>query len=266
MDEPTSDAEASPLSAEEHRTLAENEKTSTLDALAEGISHNVKTPLTVIQTTAYHLQARIERRAAAGTADAQQELDLKLIHRLVRSVERLTDVVNDLRHLSGMEPPQKAPESLNEVVAEAVELFEATAEEDVHVEATLDPAPMLMLDRSLIQLAVLNLLQNAAEATRELGGHIHVHTGVHEKGVPTLVVEDEGTGMPEEVQERVFDPLFTTRPGAGGLGLTVVKRILDEHEARIDLSSAPGRGARFVVQFAVASGDDAPGEVESLAD
>ena len=73
--------------------------------------------------------------------------------------------------------------------------------------------------------------------------------------MPSLIVDvtDDGPGVPPEVSDRIFDPFFTTKPQGSGLGLPIVRKIVDAHDGRIDLSSAPGRGTRFRVTLPVSN-------------
>jgi signal transduction histidine kinase len=114
-----------------------------------------------------------------------------------------------------------------------------------------------------------NLIINAFEALEGRGSlAIHVEPGLAEDDhghhgdgtapVPTLVVQiaDDGPGVPADMVDRIFNPFFTTKAQGSGLGLAIVRKIIDAHDGRIDVSSAPGRGTRFTVTLPVSGGHD----------
>jgi two-component system NtrC family sensor kinase len=124
----------------------------------------------------------------------------------------------------------------------------------LNVEASLrleEALPHLPCDASQMQQVVLNLVMNAAEATRGRGsGHVAVLTQRAEDGESVLLeVADDGEGIPRETLDRIFDPFFTTKDdGKGvGLGLAVVYGIVESHGGRIEVQSAPGQGTTFQV-------------------
>ncbi len=102
-------------------------------------------------------------------------------------------------------------------------------------------------DPHQLERAFMNLLRNAAEATPE-AGTVSIRTW-NEKEWIFVSFEDEGPGIPKEHAERIFDPFYTTKPDGIGIGLAVVKRVLDRHRATIQLDPERGKGARFVVRF-----------------
>jgi len=92
---------------------------------------------------------------------------------------------------------------------------------------------------------------NAVQALGDDGGKITVRVH-HVDGTVRIEIADDGPGIPPEVQRRIFEPFFTTRASGTGLGLTVVKRIVDVHRGEAELDSADGRGTRFVIRLPLA--------------
>lgn len=105
----------------------------------------------------------------------------------------------------------------------------------------------MKLDSLHVQQVVLNLLENAADATLA-GGAIRVEVRPTDEGAE-LCVEDEGQGIPEDVQGRMFEAFYTTKQDGTGLGLSIVRRVVDEHGGRIVCASLPGKGTRFCLTF-----------------
>jgi signal transduction histidine kinase len=157
---------------------------------------------------------------------------------------------------------------MREVFHQAVTLAESNVRRG-DVEVVIDIAPELPLvdadEHQLVQVFT-NLLTNAFEA---LGGcgRINIKAVVEaveldpafatdgEAPTPTLIVDvsDDGPGVPPELRDRIFDPFFTTKPEGSGLGLPIVRKIVDAHDGRIDLTSTPGLGTRFRVTLPVAN-------------
>jgi signal transduction histidine kinase len=112
------------------------------------------------------------------------------------------------------------------------------------------------MDARLVRQALLNVMSNAVQAM-DGGGTLTVRARA-EDGAVRVEIADTGSGIPEEVRHRIFEPFFTTRATGTGLGLAVVKRILDDHRATIEVESTEGAGTRFVVRLPL--GRDVPVE------
>ena len=111
----------------------------------------------------------------------------------------------------------------------------------------LDSPVVALIDRAQMEQALLNICRNALEAI-EAGGTVTVWVGSVE-GRQTLVVEDTGEGIAEEVRGQLFTPFFTTKPHGQGLGLTLVHEILTRHGLAHDLTGPPGGPTRFTIWF-----------------
>jgi signal transduction histidine kinase len=137
------------------------------------------------------------------------------------------------------------------LVKEVVKLETRTAQFDarnvtVTVAANL---PDVWLSRPRCSRLVSNLLRNAAQATGA-GGNIEVTVQSAGSDSVELVVQDSGPGVPADLRERIFDPLFTTKTGQGtGLGLSICKTIVEGHGGALELAPSAGQGARFVARF-----------------
>jgi len=148
--------------------------------------------------------------------------------------------------------------NINQVVKEAVELL-AYELRTSNVEVTLDLAsdpPVLYGDAHQLHQVIVNLLANANHAMRSASGpkRLTVTTaGDRDARVARVEIADTGPGIPLELQERIFEPFFTTKPpGEGtGLGLSLCRSIVETHEGAMNVASAPGAGARFVIELPV---------------
>ncbi len=213
------------------------DRLASVGQLAAALAHEVGSPLQVLHGRARALEVDAEdsdrtRRHAAV---------------LVRETERIARIVERLLSLTRRCDDEPRGVDLLEVVARVVELVEVDARRDAIELRVTGAAPPVVARADRLEQVVLNLLLNAMAASRP-GGRI----GVRVEGGPgeaRLVVEDDGRGMTPEVADRCFEPLFTATPGGTGLGLAVVRSIVEEHGGRVSCTSEAGKGARFVVSL-----------------
>jgi signal transduction histidine kinase len=149
--------------------------------------------------------------------------------------------------------PERTPTDPNVVVGEVVDLHrEMASEKGVELRVELDEkVGCELLDRTTIYRAVLNLVTNAIDACTEseTGDRVVVRTRSDPNEV-VLTVEDNGIGMTDEVRSRLFTRFFSTKAGRGtGLGLPVVKKIVEEHGGTVEVDSEPGRGSSFQIRL-----------------
>lgn len=229
--------------------LIQGEKLAALGSLVSGVAHELRTPLTYLSNNVFLLQRRLDEAAHRGgsAADANHAA-ARFLDEIGAGVDRINQLVEDLRRYTrARHQPQTTTEPLADHIIDAIDLFRATNRHSHQLETSLAPTAHVVANRGALQQLTLNLLQNAADATTA-GGRIRVTTR-DEGAFVVLEVSDEGTGIPDEVRVRMFEPLFTTKPTGTGLGLSIVRRIVDEHQARIHCESALGKGTTFRVEF-----------------
>jgi two-component system nitrogen regulation sensor histidine kinase NtrY len=217
--------------------------------VARRIAHEIKNPLTPIQLSAQRL-----RKGYGETGSTRERALLDECTRtIIGQVEQLKRLVNEFSTFARLPAARLAPESLNDVVEEAVVLFrEANA--DIVFALQLDAAvPMLDLDRDAVKRAVVNLLDNAVAACQSTGGgaaRIEVVTQCDGAvGVVRLEVADNGSGMTAEVKARAFEPYFSTKRDGTGLGLAIVSAIAADHHAYVRVRDNHPRGTRLSIEF-----------------
>jgi nitrogen fixation/metabolism regulation signal transduction histidine kinase len=229
--------------------------------VARRLAHEIKNPLTPIQLSA----ERMERRLASKLPEAEQAVLAKSVHTIVDQVEAMKRLVNEFRDYARLPAAELKPVDLNGLVQDVLHLYvregdEARGPSHVPVRWELDPAcPRILGDAQQLRQVIHNLLQNAQDATEgRPNPAVLVRTQWSEASRRVrLVVADNGTGFPEHILKRAFEPYVTTKTKGTGLGLAVVKKIADEHAARIDLKNrvADGviQGAQVSLSFGVAS-------------
>jgi len=226
--------------------------------VARRLAHEIKNPLTPIQLSA----ERLERRLAGKLPDAEQAILTKSVKTIVDQVDAMKRLVNEFRDYARLPAAELQPVDLNALVSDVLNLYESE-QAVVAVQAQLDPrCPRILGDAQQLRQVVHNLLQNAQDATEQAGAG--AHAGLPPVCISThwsetsrrvrLSVSDHGGGFPAHILQRAFEPYVTTKPRGTGLGLAVVKKIADEHAARIDLTNrleeGVVRGAQVSLSFA----------------
>ncbi len=219
------------------------EKLASLGQLAAGIMHELNNPLTSIVAYADHLR----QRAVALPVGAE---DAERIKRIGEAAERVLEISRDLVSYARPAPQVPAPVRLADVVEKALVFCEHEfAENGVTVARELsDHTPLVRgLPGPLTQVFV-NLFTNAAHAMSEKGGKLTVRSSLADDAV-VVEVSDQGTGMTAEQLARIFEPFYTTKArGRGsGLGLCIVRSIIDAHGGRLEPRSVRGAGTTFVL-------------------
>jgi len=190
------------------------------------------------------------RGAAQLIAQSDDEEIAELAELIVSELDRARRIAERWSGIGELTPGPLEPVNLHALVREAVRSAAAGAAEGVTFEEHFDPSiPDAEADRDLVLQAVLNLLINAAEAVQERGGAVSVSTRYRSArpGGPApearleIQVLDEGPGVPDHLQEAVFNPFVTGKPAGEGLGLALVSRIAELHGGGVEFSSQPGR-------------------------
>jgi nitrogen fixation/metabolism regulation signal transduction histidine kinase len=230
--------------------------------VARRLAHEIKNPLTPIQLSA----ERLEMKLAGKVAEPERALLAKSVRTIVDQVDAMKRLVNEFRDYARLPAAELKPVDLNGLVGDVLQLYTREGSEridaasQVPIQMELDPAcPKILGDPQQLRQVIHNLLQNAQDATeasalREVT--IRTQFNAASKRV-RLIVQDTGSGFPEHILKRAFEPYVTTKAKGTGLGLAVVKKIADEHGARIDLKNRVVDdlmvGAQVSLSFAVAA-------------
>jgi two-component system sensor histidine kinase HydH len=230
---------------EAEEKLMRAEQLLELGHLATGVAHELKNPLTSILNYAQYLL----RKYQDHLMDAR---DHERLERIVADVKRIDRFVHELMEIARPSEEVYRPVELNRVIAEAVGMCsEVLVGRRAQAVRELGAGEVRVRGSAgELGQVVVNLLQNAVSALPEQGGKVWLRTRV-ESGRVALEIEDNGHGMPASVRERIFEPFFTTRRGAGGtgLGMVLVRTLVERHRGQIEVWSEPGQGTRFVLWF-----------------
>jgi nitrogen fixation/metabolism regulation signal transduction histidine kinase len=230
--------------------------------VARRLAHEIKNPLTPIQLSA----ERLEMKLAGKVGAAEQAMLTKSVRTIVDQFDAMKRLVNEFRDYARLPAAELKPVDLNALVSDVLQLYAREVGESddaaahVPVRMELDPrCPAIMGDAQQLRQVLHNLLQNAQDASEGSAlREVAVKTQWNETARRArLIVQDTGGGFPDHILKRAFEPYVTTKTKGTGLGLAVVKKIADEHGARVDVKNRveDGRiqGAQVSLSFAVAA-------------
>jgi PAS domain S-box-containing protein len=220
--------------------LRKTERIAELGTLASGMAHEIGTPMNVILGRAEYLMQR-----------TQEEPLKKGLQTIITQVERITKVMNQLLDFARRRPTEGRAIDLVQTIEDSLEIFqERMLQSRITVEKVLEAnIPLVRADRDQLIQVLINLVTNSLHAMPD-GGRLRLSLA-HENSHVRLGVSDTGHGMPEEIRSKIFEPFFTTKDfGKGtGLGLTVVKGIIEECGGTIAVESAVDKGTTFWIRL-----------------
>jgi signal transduction histidine kinase len=223
------------VQAEEH--LRQTERLSTLGLLAAEVAHEIRNPLTVMQMLFHSLDLKFP-------ADDPRTRDAEV---MTEKMQQLNKIVDRLLSYARSNEPCLTVVDLNALLRDVLLLTRRKLQQQ-RIELVTDLAgtlPPVRADQGQLEQACLNLILNAVESMPE-GGVLTVSTGAPAAGTIALTFRDTGVGMTAEQQARLFEPFLTTKAHGTGLGLAIVHKIIvDAHQGRIEVESAPHQGTTF---------------------
>ncbi|BEP63680.1 sensor histidine kinase EsaS [Variovorax sp. V213] len=227
--------------------------------VARRLAHEIKNPLTPIQLSA----ERLEMKLSGKVAPSEQAVLVKSVKTIVDQVDAMKRLVNEFRDYARLPAADLKPVDLNALLVDVLQLYGAD-NAPIALRSELDErCPPIRGDAQQIRQVIHNLLQNAQDAAEAAAsstgraGEVVIRTRLGDSGQRVrLTVQDSGPGFAENILKRAFEPYVTTKTKGTGLGLAVVKKIADEHGARIELSNrvvdGAVAGAQVSLSFALA--------------
>ncbi len=222
--------------------LARSERESAWKEMAKQVAHEIKNPLTPMRLQLQHLQ----RIANDNPTDLKERMQ-KVSKTLVAQIDTLSGIASEFSDFAKMPKPELNQVDIDEAVKNTISLF---TEEQGLINAEIGPGDKTVLaDLNQLNRVLTNLITNAIQAVPEnKEPRISVETLLVENEV-LLRVTDNGSGIPKELQPKIFEPNFTTKSGGMGLGLAMVKGIIQEFNGKIGFVSELGAGTTFTVSI-----------------
>ena len=236
--------------------LISGQRSTAWAEVARRLAHEIKNPLTPIQLSAERLMMKLQAKLSGD--------DVALLERgtntIVNQVVAMQQMVDNFRDYAKTPPPVLKPLELNHLITEILDLYGGLRSNEQLVTHLENDLPKIMGDATQLRQVVHNLLQNAQDATSELNGERAPQIDVRTESIRysdadgatriavSLSITDNGPGFDSKVMARAFEPYVTSKPRGTGLGLPVVKKIVEEHGGRIELQNRKdGPGARVSI-------------------
>jgi two-component system, NtrC family, nitrogen regulation sensor histidine kinase NtrY len=244
--------------------LLRAQKQSAWKEVARRVAHEIKNPLTPISLSAEQIRRHVDRLGMTLEAAKVESPSIAVIRRssevISSSVESMRSLVDQFAALAEFPTAKPRPADLNPIVENSLAIF-AGRLQNIRLVKRLEPnLPLVLADPEAMKRALGNLIDNAAEAMHEsLLRELRVTTALLPSGMVELTVSDTGSGLTDEMKERLFLPYFSTKQRGTGLGLAIAAKIIQEHGGTIRAEKNAPAGAMFIVELPQAgNGDSEP--------
>jgi two-component system, NtrC family, nitrogen regulation sensor histidine kinase NtrY len=236
--------------AESRRQLAQQERQLAWREMARQVAHEIKNPLTPMRLSIQHL-----RRAYAERDEAADPRFARLFDRitttLLEQIEALTRIASDFSTFARLPRRLTEPLDVSRVAEEAARLMQE--EEGAEVTLALAPGPLVVeADREELRRVFINLVKNALQAMEGREARPVIVRTWREDGAAMASVEDRGTGIPEALRPRIFEPNFSTKTSGTGLGLAIARKAIEESGGSITFETEEGTGTTFTLRLPLA--------------
>ena len=225
------------------KQLKDSERLVAIGQTAGMVGHDLRNPLQTVTGELYLAKSVVES-LPASEAKSNLEESLQAIEEQAVYMDK---IVSDLQAFVQPVRIDKKPINLKELVANVLDLV--TVPDKIAVETVIRrDLPQIRADLQLIKRVLINLVTNSVQAMPD-GGKLTLTGQATPEGQVSFSVQDTGVGIPEAIKDRIFTPLFTTKPRGQGFGLAVCKRVIEAHGGTISFESQEGKGAKFTIQF-----------------
>lgn len=255
------------LVLEDATELLRAQKQNAWKEVARRVAHEIKNPLTPISLNAELIKRHVDRLrpllAERGVETRAPEVIERSTTVIASSVEALRSLVDQFSALAEFPASRLRPADLNGIVENALALF-AGRLGSIRVRRQLGRGlPLVLADPQALARALSNLIDNAAEAmSNSLLRELTLFTRLAESGSVELVVSDTGSGLTDDMRERLFLPYFSTKERGTGLGLAIAAKVMQEHGGSIRAEKNSPAGARFILELRPAASGDSHGDEE----
>ena len=223
--------------------MVQTQRDAAWGEVARRLAHEIKNPLTPIQLAAERMRLKLGEKLPTAESDILERSTATIINQ----VDALKNMVNDFSEYARSSKLTARSLDLNHLIREVLVLYETMGAE---IEVRLvDNLPLIDGDATRLRQVIHNLVQNALDALQDQPApRVVVATEAQAEGI-RLSVSDNGHGFSEELLGRIFEPYVTTKSKGTGLGLPIVKKIVEEHHGKIEVSNLASRGAQISIVF-----------------
>ena len=224
--------------------LMRQERLATLGQLTATVSHELRNPLGTMRNSVALLR-RLARDERVAPNDLLDIID--------KTVSRCDHIISELLDFTRTHPPQLEVTLVDQWINQLLDDYELP--ESIVLQREFSAPIELMFDRDRLRRAIINILDNACQAltTAPSTGQLTITSQLQQPQRLEIIVQDNGPGITAEDQEKIFEPLFSTKNFGVGLGLVIVQQIMQQHQGDIEISSEPGNGTRVILWLPLAT-------------
>lgn len=221
--------------------LIRSERLAAVGELASGVGHELRNPLNVIRNCAYLLNMALAEKSDEEAANTLKVLD--------KQIDVANKIVSDLLDFTRIKPPVQVKAELKSLIDESLSWL--SIPEHVSIKVHLNGnSQMIKTDPEQITRVFSNIVSNAVQSMNGKAGKVNIST-VSDDSYISVKFQDTGCGIPKENMDKIFEPLFTTKPKGIGLGLAISKRLVEQNGGTIKVSSRVGKGTTFTVKLPI---------------
>jgi signal transduction histidine kinase len=218
--------------------LIRAERLAAVGELASGVGHELRNPLNVIRNCAYLLKMSL--------TDKKDEEAVKTLAVLDKQIDIANRIITDLLDFTRITPPSPARVDLKSIIKESLSWISVPSQ--VTVRTSFNGNATVKTDPEQISRVFANIMANGIQAMNARGGELSIETG-KDGDFLSIKFRDNGHGIPAENLDRIFEPLFTTKPKGIGLGLAISKRLIEENGGTIEVTSHTDEGSTFTIKL-----------------
>lgn len=239
--------------------LIAKERLAAIGQMASVVGHEIRNPLAVISNSTYFIKTKL--LADGGQVNPKIAKHLSYIESEIRQAN---GIIDEILTFSRMRPLKPVLLNVNHFLEEILAVHPFPSH--IQVVREFDPRnPVINIDPEEMRQAIRNLIGNAVEVMPE-GGALRIATGLIDNAWVRIDIADSGPGIPPDVLEKIFNPFFTTKARGTGLGLAVVRKVVDRHQGKVDVETVLGKGTIFRIFLPLATRAVLPGPAEARAE
>jgi signal transduction histidine kinase/DNA-binding response OmpR family regulator len=228
--------------------LMKNERLATLGKLTASVAHELRHPLGTISSSTYALRHKLE--------DTAEPIE-KILTRIDRNVHRCDGIISEMLEFTREKSMQLESTLLEKWLPEVFE--ELDTPQGINLELLLNPVPPVDIDKDRFRRIIINLFNNACQAMTDPAVENELTTEEMKLTVETLnddnhvmvIISDTGPGIPDDIKKHIFEPLYSTKSFGVGLGLPIVKQIVEKHKGSLEIETKPGQGTKVICKIPV---------------
>jgi signal transduction histidine kinase len=226
--------------------------------MASVVGHEIRNPLAVINNSIFFIKTKLGQAAATNPTDPKVEKHIAIIE---SEIKQANGIINEILTYSRTRELKLETLYLNHFLEELLSVYPFPPH--IQVGKRLDPRnPVVNIDPDQMRQAVRNLIGNGIEVM-PTAGMVKIITEVMDANWVRLDIGDTGSGIPPDVLDKIFAPFFTTKARGTGLGLAIVRKVIDQHQGKVDVDSVVGKGTTFKLYLPLANATKGAGAAQA---